>query len=237
MAKPENSNQEAKQLPAPPADVLALTKAVEDAKKENKDADLKVEKDSFGKPIPVAPPKSVLADLPPPSPESSEGPMLDLSKAPPPLPELPVAKADPIAPPALPLPIPLPTAEGQVTALPEIKIEAAKPQQKTWKTTLAPSAVNPQTAFHYKRHLLPATIYRQEYAEPNRHLPKAIHRVDYENLLFESVVRNDVQTTRALLNAGAPVNSVATTGETPLAAARRAGATAAAQLLTARGGY
>jgi hypothetical protein len=61
-------------------------------------------------------------------------------------------------------------------------------------------------------------------------LPIAIHRDDYANLLFESVVRNDVQTTRALLNAGTPVNIVATNGETPLATARRAGATATAQL-------
>lgn len=240
---PESADAKAEMAPSLPA----IPGAPDEAKKEadaapQEKSASEVKKDSFGKPI--EPPKDVLADLPPPLPESSEAPTPDLSKAPPPLPKLPTETADAATPPpALALPVP-PVGDsasatpinGEVTALPEIKVEAAKPKEKTWKTTLAPSVVPLETSFHYKRELLPATIYRQEYTEPNQHLPKAMTRIDYENQLFESVVRNDVETTRALLNAGTFINVRASNGETPLAAARRAGAAATTQLLIARGG-
>ncbi len=221
-----------------PEDVAKLNAlpAIEGDKKDadKKDKETEVKKDNFGKPVETEP-KEALADLPPPLPESSEGTssVLDLSKAPPPLPEVTELK-----PPVLNLPIPtISKDEEKITELPEITVPAVKPKGKTWRTTLAPAIIPQETNFHYRRELLPATIYRHEYAEPNKHLPLAMHREDYANQLFESVVRNDVQTTRALLNAGTPVNVVASNGETPLATALRAGSTATAQLLIARGGY
>ncbi len=120
--------------------------------------------------------------------------------------------------------------------LPQPKIQK-KPSTKTWLTKLAPAIVPPETSFNYRREVLPPTIYRDAYAARNRHLPRAVMRQDYEQLLFASVTRNDVETARALLNAGTNINAMAVTGETPLMVARRIGAHATAELLYARGGH
>ena len=121
--------------------------------------------------------------------------------------------------------------------LPGFTAEGTTPKEKSWKTTLAPTEVIPQTSFNYRRDALPSTIYRRNYADYNKHLPVAMTRQDYANMLFASATRNDVEATRALLNAGANINTVADNGETPLAAARKAGAMATTQLLLARGGH
>jgi hypothetical protein len=185
-----------------------------------------------------------LADLPMPSPESSDKPFsksrpiataADKNK-PPPIGELPMLPSLPLAQvekrPAIPeLPKP--------TALPEVNVNAEPEvvdKTKSWETVLAPSIIPVETSFNYRRQLLPSTIYRTEYEEQNLHLPKAVSRQDYEGLLFTSVINNDVETARALLNAGTNINAVNGNGETPLAAAHQAGAVAAERLLMARGG-
>lgn len=147
--------------------------------------------------------------------------------------------------PALPLPALTPPGTEQANAqlptisLPEIQVdqETAKPKPKvvTWQTRLAPSIIPPKTNFNYKRAVLPDVIYRDAYTYDNQHLPKRITRTDYENLLFASVAKNDIEATRALLNAGTGLQATNAYGETPLAAAKRAGAVDVAALLVARG--
>lgn len=180
------------------------------------------QKESFGKAMEEPAP---LADLPPALPESS-----DMVADVPPIPKLP----DVLPQPSEPQDVPVVRVNTPMEALPEPKPE--KPKEKTWLTKLAPSVIPPETRFNYRRDLLPAPIYRTGYDERNQHLPRAVTRQDYENLLFASAARNDVETTRALLNAGTNINVVASNGETPLMAARRSGAQATAALLFARGG-
>lgn len=208
---------------------LVAEKAV-DAQSKPEEA----KKDNFGK----TPEK--LADLPPPpaAPDSSDvaakGNLTNTTPAPPAIPAL--ATNDSLVPPPL-----FPVAPGgqtqAATEVPPVNVEPEKPKEKTWQTKLAPTSVNPQVSFNYRRNLLPATIYRTQYSEPNRHLPVAVSRQDYAAMLFTSVTRNDVELTRALLNSGVNVNVMSASGETPLAAARRAGAGATEQLLIARGGH
>ena len=147
--------------------------------------------------------------------------------------------------PELPLPNvsnqnpPIANADLPAISLPEIQVDqvVAKPKAKiiTWQTKLAPSIIPPKTNFNYKRDALPDVIYRTQYSPDNRHLPTRVTRDDYENLLFTSVTRNDIETTRALLNAGTGIQATNASGETPLAAAKRAGAMDVAALLIARG--
>ena len=176
-------------------------------------------------------------DLPPATPESSDK----------------SAAITPPAPPTIALPAPtLPEPSGMfgnksaaaTSDKPQTPNSVAdkdpladKSKQHTWGTKLAPSHLPPKTKFTYRRVVEPETIYSRDYAEYNKHLPTQVTRQDYENMLFASVMNNDVEATRALLNAGADINSVAENGETPLSAARRAGATATTQLLLARGGH
>lgn len=106
---------------------------------------------------------------------------------------------------------------------------------KTWETSLAPSIIPKKTNFNYKRSQLPESIYRNEYDKNNKHLPRRITRDDYVHLLFNSVANNDLNATRALLNAGVRLNATNPYGETPLMLAERMGATQVAALLVARG--
>lgn len=147
--------------------------------------------------------------------------------------------------PELPLPNvsnqnpPIANTDLPAISLPEIQVDqaVAKPKAKiiTWQTKLAPSIIPPKTNFNYKRDALPDVIYRTQYSPDNRHLPTRVTRDDYENLLFASVAKNDIETTRALLNAGTGIQATNASGETPLAAAKRAGAVDVAALLIARG--
>ena len=173
--------------------------------------------------------------------------------APPPLAEIPAPPTAPQLPltsmsaPAGLIPLPAPggssPAPGSAlggakpTSLPAVNVASQKPKPtiKSWQTKLAPTAFVPNLHYNYRRDLLPTAIYTTRYAERNQHLPVQMTRQDYENLLFTSVLRNDVDTTRALLNAGTDMNIRAYNGETPLAAAQRVGAQATAQLLLARG--
>ncbi len=148
--------------------------------------------------------------------------------------------------PELPLPGAIGTGEGAIAgaalpaiSLPEIQVdqpfEAPKPKVKTWATKLAPSVIPKKTNFNYKRELLPEVIYTTQYSRDNQHLPSRLTRDDYERLLFASIAKNDVEATRALLNAGTGLAATNEAGETPLAAAKRAGAEDVAALLVARG--
>jgi hypothetical protein len=60
-------------------------------------------------------------------------------------------------------------------------------------------------------------------------------REDYVRLLFKHAATNNIDGTRALLNAGTDINATNPRGETPLAVARRYGAMDTAALLAARG--
>jgi hypothetical protein len=160
--------------------------------------------------------------------------------------------ADTSAPPApeanLPPPLALapPPISGipQATSLPEIDVPSdggaasatttPPPNKKTWLSKLAPSVIPPKTNFNYKRELLPAAIYRNGYDRDNSHLPVRLTREDYQRMLVASAARNDINATRALLNAGTDINTTIA-GPTPLIAARRAGAVDTANLLLARG--
>jgi hypothetical protein len=154
-----------------------------------------------------------------------------------------VAGLPPLGVPGLPpLGLPLPNGgavENGVAAvsLPEVHVDQEKPKPKilSWQTKLAPAIVAPKTNFIYKREVLPEAIYRESYDRENSHLPNRVTRKDYENLLFASVAQNDINTTRALLNAGTGIEATNEAGETPLAIAKRSGAMDVAALLTARG--
>lgn len=196
---------------------------------------------------------SPLADLPPPLPESSDiVKEMNLPTAPAatePATDRGLATVD--AMPALALPVPppsngdailpptpsLPKSATSVTAplIPPVAVVEEKPKIITWQTKLAPTVVIPQTNFNYRRQILPPTISRVSYDRENQHLPPAVMREDYAGLLFLSVSRNDVETTRTILNAGNYLNATNQSGETPLALANRVGARNVAALLVARG--
>lgn len=150
------------------------------------------------------------------------------------LPALPMPGAMP-TPPAIPS-MAQPVIDQPATTLPDVQVNREKPKQKTWMTKLAPSYVPVQTNFNYKRVILPELVYSDSYDKNNAHLPTRMTREDYEAILFASVEHNDLTATRALLNAGTAINATNESGETPLAAANRAGAMEVAALLTARGG-
>ena len=228
---------------ASPQDVANVLAGLPNAEKPN--AAPPAKKDNFSssmKPSGQDSAANPLADLPPPPPESSETTApaaTNLAAAP----AVPNILGDAATPPPMNFDLPLPPAasfsgatSSNAVALPEINVEAEKPKVKTWQTVLAPTVKPPETHSNYRRTLLPSTIYRASYNAANKHLPKLTTRQDYENLLFTSASKNDVETTRALLNAGTNINVLASNGETPLAAARRSGAMAVTELLMARGG-
>jgi hypothetical protein len=159
-----------------------------------------------------------------------------------------VAAAPPLAlpmgVPALPLPGEESAPAGEMSDadalavledVPVVNVVREKAPPKTWETKLAPAIIPLETNFNYKRALLPSAIYRTDYDKNNKHLPRRITRDDYASLLFTSVAKNDLTTTRALLNAGVSLKATNPYGETPLELARRMGAEQVAQLLMARG--
>lgn len=191
---------------------------------------------------PPLPLPSPLADLPPPLPESSDP--ASARTALPPLNNAPApgtAEAPPPPPPDLNVPVPLlPTVTASknapnATALPEVNVTSEKPKRKSWETVLAPTVIPTRTRFNYRRVVQPATIYRAQYSADNSHLPPAVSREQYVALLFQRVAANDVEATRALLNAGIRVDETDGSGQTPLAIARQSGARDTAALLLARG--
>lgn len=161
--------------------------------------------------------------------------------------EAPVPLAPPPSLPGLALPVPgtTPTDSAATQLANDTATSLMGPQvpgkddnnagKRSWETTLEPTEVHPTTKFIYKRSIMPGEIYRTEYNRDNRHLPKRVTRDDYANLLFTSVAKNDVEATRALLNAGTGLEITTVHGETPLALAQRVGATEVTQLLIARG--
>ena len=135
-----------------------------------------------------------------------------------------------------PLPVaPVPAANIQ-PVLPSVTVDTVqKAGPKSWETRLAPTSFAYRGNYNYKRQILPAPLAQHTYDRNNQHLPTALTREDYTNLLFNSLARNDVTTARAILNAGNYLNATNAEGETPLAFARRIGAGDAAALLAARG--
>ncbi|MES2984673.1 MAG: hypothetical protein V4735_05755 [Pseudomonadota bacterium] len=202
---------------------------------------------SKGLPLGALPPLPEIAA--PPEPESAEAgsqvatptpvmplggmPKPDIAKLPAGMPMLPLpGGATPMAPLSTATTLPA----GLTPSIPEITVEQDKPVAKSWMTTLAPPPPPPQTRFNYRRNVLPPVLYRTgERDLQNPHLPALYTRDDYANLLFRSIASNDVEATRALLNAGTGVNVTNVAGETPLALARRTGSVEVAALLIARG--
>jgi hypothetical protein len=148
--------------------------------------------------------------------------------------------------PVLPMPMEgegMPEFEGNILdagageeEMPEITVIREEAPLKSWQTKLAPAIIPPNTSFRYKRTVLPETIYSKRYDRRNAHLPRHVAREDYIALLFTSVARNDLEATRALLNAGTDPRAVNAQGETPLMMAQRLGAREVAALLAVRGG-
>jgi hypothetical protein len=200
-----------------------------------------------------APHDDALADLPPPvAPESSEIPSTvtppSLTTAP--APSNNIAMPLPVPPPPMPGGLSLPSPPGMATAsdtdsdaivipassaIPDIDVADDAPARKSWQTTLKPVSTAYDTKFNYRRALLPGAIYRAGYDKENQHLPTRITREDYVKLLFENAATNNIDGTRALLNAGTDINATNPRGETPLMVARRYGAVDTASLLMARG--
>ena len=108
-------------------------------------------------------------------------------------------------------------------------------RKKTWLSELKPTVKPRDIDFNYTRQLLPSSIYRPSYDRENQHLPVAVTMADYQQWFFMNVAANDIDATRALLNAGVNINSVNANGETALAVAQAHGATDTARLLMARG--
>ena len=138
------------------------------------------------------------------------------------------------APLLLPPPIAAKHGKGEKTET-AAKDEKEPAAIKTWQTRLKPSIQPINTSFNYRRVLLPSEIYRASYDRDNAHLPIRTTREDYVRDLFSAATSNDINGTRALLNAGTDINATDAYGQTPLAAARRAGAYDTAALLMARG--
>lgn len=199
-----------------------------DAKTEPGKSDTAVTKPGLA-PLPVNLP--FLANLPTPKPESTERKTAETVAQ-------KNAEAATKPPPLVPLPDPtlgaIATPEAPTEAT-QIKIVRAKPTAKSWETKLAPTERVPETHFNYRREQLPGAIYRDAYGRNNQHLPVRLTRANYASLLFYHVSRNEVEPTRALLNAGVSLKETTAYGETPLALARRIGAVEVAQLLEARG--
>ncbi len=203
-----------------------------------------------------------LADLPPPiAPESSDKAtarptvttlpaiVADKVGAPPPLnlagtsttalPSLqPTATPTPTSNQPPPMLLPPPSKPKKIANKPADATAVAAAGEtgvKTWQTKLKPTSEAWHTTFNYRRVLLPAEIYRTSYDGNNSGLPVRTTREDYVRLLFAAATRNDINGTRALLNAGTDINATDGYGITPLAAARQAGAYDTAALLMARG--
>ena len=190
----------------------------------------------------VVAPANTAADKPPLDPEGAmadtgNSKVSDAGALPPQgMPNLPLPNA--IAMPSAsiqPPSIPLPSISMAATALPEINAVSKKPKIATWQTKLAPSIIPPKTNFNYKREVLPESIYATQYDRDNSHLPKRVTREDYQAMLFSVVAKNDINGTRALLNAGTGLDVTNSYGETPLQVAKRSGARDVAELLVARG--
>lgn len=131
---------------------------------------------------------------------------------------------------------PLPMIDSAPKSSQHIKISEDDHQKKSWQVTLEPTDVPVETRFNFRRQMLPSTIYTTQYSEENQHLPVAVTRQNYEELLFSSVTNNDVESTRSLLNAGTNIDAVNGNGQTLVAVAHMAGAEATEKLLLARGG-
>jgi hypothetical protein len=194
--------------------------------------------------------ESAAAELPALPPISAQVPSLDQG----PLPTIPEVTVESEASESEPegqqfavVPLPLPgedvalpmnqadSNQEQGMEMPTIKVVQEEEPPKSWQTKLIPQVIPPKTKFNYKRQILPPRINRVEYSKINRHLPRRITRDDYAALLFTSVAKNDLDGTRALINAGTSLNATNSYGETPLQFARRIGASNVAALLVARG--
>lgn len=110
-----------------------------------------------------------------------------------------------------------------------------KDRPKTWSRPLKPVITSRNIAFNYKNQILPAPLSMPSYNQDNQHLPIALYREDYDRLLLEAVITNDLNGTRALLDAGSNPNLVTAQGETLMMLATRAGANDTVRLLMARG--
>ena len=139
-------------------------------------------------------------------------------------------------------PPPFPSAPGMTTqpvaaatALADLDVDAPVRPAKSWKTKLKPVSSAYDTNYNYRRVLMPGAIYRTSYDRANQHLPTLITREDYVHMLFENAATNNIDGTRALLNAGTDINATNPRGETALQVARRYGAMDTASLLAARG--
>lgn len=182
-------------------------------------------------PAPTAPPKEIVRNLPPPLPANTNI-TSGRSNLPPPL---PIALPSPSGrPPPLSFPSPLDSANNAPTNT-GFGFAAPRAPLKSWQVKLAPSVKVKKTTFDYKRVRMPNAVYRTQYTHDNRHLPIRQTEVGYDQHYLHAIARNDIDATRAFLNAGRSVNMQNARGDNALIIAMQFGAFDVARLLIARG--
>ena len=183
----------------------------------------------------VAPMEEIVTNRPPPIAEMDNLPVIN-NAAPPPLPPIPARRSAAIPPPPPigglpPIGTPLAVPSGG-TGLPSLAFAAP---QKSWEVPLAVTRKPKKTKFNYKRVELPESVYRFAYNRDNQHLPTRVTQYDYDQHYLHAIARNDINATRAFLNAGIPVNMRNANGDNTLIIALQFGAYDVARLLIARG--
>lgn len=129
------------------------------------------------------------------------------------------------------LQLPLPGDEDQTAGV-EQPVPVEKPVAVKRRAAPKPPPLN---SFNYKTQYLPWKIYNKNYSKQNIHLPKAVTMEDYDMMLANAVARNDINSTRALVEAGHSVQNVAGNGDPLVVVAARHNATTVLRYLLSKG--
>jgi hypothetical protein len=144
------------------------------------------------------------------------------SNAPPPL-TLPT-----IAPPPLAATNPSVASPLSGGLLPNVRVS------KSWEVALAPSIKPKTTKFDYRHagNTLPYDMYR---GPGNSHLPPRMNDTRVQAEYFYVIAQNNINATRAFIDAGQSIEAPNTQGDTPLIVALQFGALDVARLLVVHG--
>ncbi len=88
---------------------------------------------------------------------------------------------------------------------------------------------------NYRSETLPDAIYKKQYEQGNRHLPKAVYESDYDWLLFAGVESGDSEALRSIIMYGRSLEVRNHDGDTPLLLAALIGNVDAARILLEHG--
>lgn len=93
----------------------------------------------------------------------------------------------------------------------------------------------PPDSVNYQTQTLPDLIYKKSYSKENRHLPKSLTHGDFQQLLFNAIVRGEIDSVRSLLaRDDVSLEFRNEQGDTPLIYAARSGQSELALPLLAR---